>query len=109
MKKTFTFLALLTLLTPAFAENFFIPEWKNFCPISYINIDPNKNYIVPVKRYWALRRQTFESRMEQCQRVPEDKKYSCYAQIRELEGSESENYNKQLRFNTLSNILYQAL
>lgn len=85
MKKTLVLLSLITFAAPVFAEAFFAPEWREFSPASYVNLDTEKNYKQESKKYWADRKRTFEKRAEHCNQLPAKSHEACYAEVRKLE------------------------
>ena len=60
------FSVLLCSTTTLFAETFFEPQWNEFCPKQYINLDESKDYIKPEKSYWANRKREFNQRLQIC-------------------------------------------
>lgn len=49
MKKYILVLCTFLIISPAFADVFFEPQWNEFCPNKYANLDPEKDYILAEK------------------------------------------------------------
>lgn len=108
MKKIVLFLLTQIFISPIFAEVFFEPEWEDFCPNKYANIDTNKTYITGRARYWAERRKEFEKRLEKCNNVPTEMKNACYSNLRAIENSKSQVYSQDRRDRVLRTLLLNS-
>jgi hypothetical protein len=90
--KKFLLLAALSLCLPASAV--FEPEWSEFSPAAYINIDTTKSYILDEKKYWSARKIDFEKKKGYCLAMPEpDEKHACFKELRELQASKNRFYS----------------
>lgn len=103
MKKILLALLLLFLLSPSFAQAFFEPEWSDFCPKRYTNIDSNKLHLTGSARYWADRKKGFEKRLAKCNNLPSEKREACYDSLRMIENDKTNVYsqdrtNRALRY-----------
>lgn len=94
MKKIFMLSVITSLIAPAFADTVFSPDWKEFCPLQYANIDTQKDYKLTEKQYWANRKLTFEKRVEKCNALNPNQQEACYAKVRELENSANHTKNE---------------
>lgn len=91
IKKCILFMMLFITL-PAFA--YFEPEWSEFCPYNYRNIDVNKNYIAPIKKYWQQRRITFEKNLAYCKTLKDSN--ACFQELRKIENEKTEIAQKNM-------------
>lgn len=94
MKKIFMLSVIASLMAPAFADAVFAPDWKEFCPPQYANIDTQKDYKLAEKQYWANRKLNFEKRIEKCDSLNPNQQEACYAKVRELENSANSTKNE---------------
>ena len=84
MKKALILLVLILISSPVLA--YFEPEWSEFCPITYKNIDLTKNYKLPIKKYWQQRRIDFNKNLGYCKSIEnEEKRYNCFSELRRIE------------------------
>lgn len=109
MKKIFLILILfLFLCVEVHADDSFIPQWSEFCPVKYLNAEQMeymttsswKNILcivsllgikyriqyVKTNNYWVDRKNSFENEIGLCnENESNDDKISCYMKVRQLE------------------------
>jgi hypothetical protein len=93
MKKTLLFLLIICFSVPVFADAFFEPEWSEFAPSRYENINTSRWYYTSSGRYWSKRKQQFDKRLQKCKSLPESSREACYVMLRDIENNETANYN----------------
>lgn len=72
------------------------PQWEDFCPAPYRNLDSSKQYTMKNKKYWQVRKNEFEKSVDQCTaNFAGDKLSACYEQIRETEKTRTDNWYQQ--------------
>lgn len=88
------------------------PKWTDFCELGYENaVYKNSHDIFNIfsfvkservkKNYWAERRVSFESYLESCNKLDDDAKSACYAELRNIENQKNDLYRikrKQLLY-----------
>lgn len=89
MKKLFTTTLLLFISAPAFANAFFEPQWNEFCPNQYANLDPEKEYILAEKKYWQQRKKDFDKKVSHCKRLVPEMRAACFNDLRQIESNAS--------------------
>src|SRR5574344_1219265 len=89
-KISFLLIIFLSIM-PTFAT-FIEPEWSDFCPSEYLNLE-NKQYIIPEKNYWVQRRNDFENKKQMCR--AQDNKDACFNELRQSELSKNNLYFSQ--------------
>jgi hypothetical protein len=109
MKKIILFLIIFCFCLPVFAEVFFEPEWSEFCPSRYANIDSSRWHYTSSGRYWAKRKQQFENRLEKCNSLRESSREACYKTLREIENNETANYNNGKTSRTLRYMMINSM
>ena len=97
MKKQISTLLLLCAISPAFAEAYFEPQWNEFCPNQYINLDPEKDYILAEKKYWQQRKKEFDRKVTYCGHLSPLEKENCYNDLRRIEGNASATHIAEVR------------
>lgn len=109
MKKIILFFLALLIVLPCFAEVYFEPEWKEFCPSRYANISTNRWHCTSSGRYWAERKSVFEERLAKCNSLEGEEKSACYKSLRELEANASNMYNNERNRRALKNIMINSM
>lgn len=114
---------ILSVFTVAIAEdniqnaeeekiNVLPPKWTDYCEIGYENAVYKNNHDVfdifsfvkserMKKNYWAERRVSFENYLNSCNKLDDDAKVSCYAELRNIENHKNDLYRikrKQLLY-----------
>lgn len=88
------------------------PKWTDFCELGYENaVYKNSHDIFNIfsfvkservkKNYWAERRVSFESYLDSCNKLDDDTKSTCYAELRNIENQKNDLYRikrKQLLY-----------
>lgn len=88
------------------------PKWTDFCELGYENaVYKNSHDIFNIfsfvkservkKNYWAERRVSFESYLDSCNKIDDDAKSACYAELRNIENQKNDLYRikrKQLLY-----------
>ena len=83
---------------PVFAESYFAPQWNEFCPNQYANLDPEKDYILAEKKYWQKRKKDFDRKIKRCNSIiNEYEKEKCYNDLRQIEGNATALHIQELR------------
>ncbi len=108
IKKIITALFILSIFTPVFAQSFFEPEWKEFCPARYSNIKTDKFYLSSEGRYWSDRRKMFEERIDRCQKLNDDKN-TCFEELRTLEYKATQLHNEDIKSKALRSFVINSL
>lgn len=99
MKKQIITILLLCSISPVFAEAYFEPQWNEFCPNQYINLDPDKDYILAEKKYWQERKRDFDKKIAHCKSLEDnDKQEACYENIRRIETNASNTHLAELQY-----------
>lgn len=93
MKKIILILLITCFGIPAFAEVFFEPEWSEFAPSRYANVSTSRWHYTSSGRYWSKRKQQFDRRLQKCNSLPESSREACYGMLRDIESTETANYN----------------
>ena len=110
MKKFFISLALLLPLA-SIAEDFGlnVPQWKDFAPSAFIDVEEPKRlgkFNVTAK-YWYQRRLAFEEGLAVCSELTtHEEKFSCYENLKIKQFKENTEYNARIEAqqNSMSNI-----
>ena len=79
------------------------PKWTDFCELGYENaVYKNSHDIFNIfsfvkservkKNYWAERRVSFESYLDSCNKLDDDAKSACYAELRNIENQKNDLY-----------------
>lgn len=108
MKIILVFL-LLFIITPVFAEVFFVPEWSEFCPKKFQNISITRWHYTASGRYWSERKKKFEQRLEKCNSLSENLREACYKNLRDLENQATVNYNDNKTSSTLRYMMINSI
>ena len=88
------------------------PKWTDFCELGYENaVYKNSHDIFNIfsfvkservkKNYWAESRVSFESYLDSCNKLDDDAKSACYAELRNIENQKNDLYRikrKQLLY-----------
>lgn len=88
------------------------PKWTDFCELGYENaVYKNSHDIFNIfsfvkservkKNYWAERRVSFEGYLDSCNKLDDDAKSACYAELRNIENQKNDLYRikrKQLLY-----------
>lgn len=98
MKRIIAFILTILTVSPVFGE-VFAPQWDEFCPPSYVNLDKDKSYFLAEKKYWVARKKVFEDKMIYCE-ARKDKE-GCYNGLRQQE------FNKNNIYFTQQQVVYQ--
>ena len=109
MKKTVFTLVFLVFVIPVFAEVFFEPQWEEFCPKRYVNINPNSWHYTLSGKYWALRKKIFEQRLAKCNSLSGEKKEACYSNLRDIETSATQLRNQERGTNVLKYMMINSM
>ena len=81
MKKFLIASLFILLCLPSFAVD--IPQWSEFCPAQYLNVQSAT--FNTDKNYWHNRRLQFENSLEVCrQKIGTEREY-CYSELRDVE------------------------
>ena len=107
--KKILFLLIICLSVPVFAEAFFEPEWSEFAPSRYENINASRWHYTSSGRYWAKRKQQFEKRLQKCNSLSETSREACYKTLREIENNETANYNNGKTSSTLRYMMINSM
>ena len=100
MKKFFISLALLLPLA-SFAEDFGlnIPQWKDFAPTAFVDVNEPKGlgkFNVTAK-YWYERRLAFEEGLAICAELEtHEEKFGCYERLKIKQFKENTEYNAKI-------------
>lgn len=100
MKKFFISLALLLPLA-SFAEDFGlnIPQWKDFAPTAFVDVNEPKGigkFNVTAK-YWYERRLAFEEGLAVCAELEtHEEKFGCYERLKIKQFKENTEYNAKI-------------
>ncbi len=108
MKKTLTTLLLLASTTTVFSETFFAPEWNDFAPSNFKNINPEGFHWTASGRYWAERKTKFDNRINQCNSLDGNAKTACYKELRDIEVNANKMYYKRSTSNALNNLIFSS-
>ena len=68
MKKFIYLLFFQILFYPCFADDFIRPNWKEFCPKRYENVNKDVWRYTSSGRYWSKRKKDFEVKLKNCDR-----------------------------------------
>ncbi len=90
------------LLLPTYAETFFEPEWSEFCPAKYSNVDTGGHFLSSTAKYWAGRKQMFDKRVAQCKSLESAKQGQCYEELRQLEINATKRHNDEIKTNAIN-------
>lgn len=91
------------------AAAFFAPEWSEFCPAQYANLE-NKSYLLPEKVYWLQRRLNFEEKKKMC--LSQEDQGACYSELRQSENNKNKIYYEEKRLRQEreeSNMFYDSM
>lgn len=109
MKKIILLFLITSFCVPVLAEVFFEPEWSEFCPARYANINESRWHYTSSGRYWAKRKQQFEKRLEKCNSLIDSSKEACYKTLREIENNETASYNNGKTSRTLRYMMINSM
>ena len=97
MKKYILVLCTFLIISPVFADVFFEPQWNEFCPNKYANLDPEKDYILADKKYWQQRKKEFDQKVKHCKSLVPEQLAACYENLRQIEGNATATHVEELR------------
>lgn len=89
MKRLLTATLILLISAPVFANAFFEPQWNEFCPNQYANLDPEKDYILAEKKYWQQRKKDFDKKVSRCNSLVPEMRAACFNDLRQIESNAS--------------------
>lgn len=102
MKKILILLAIMVPIS-VIAEEAFSgvnePEWKDFAPHAYINIEQPKGIgkLNETASYWYKRKADFESSIKECREMTDyDAQLSCYQEVKIKQYQKNSDYNARL-------------
>lgn len=100
MKKVLILLAFILPLAVV-AEDFGIniPEWKDFCPSAFVDVqEPGRLAKLNVAaNYWYQRRVDFEAGLEECKALEtNDERFNCYERLKVKQFKENTDYNARI-------------
>ena len=75
------------------------PEWKDFAPHAYINIEQPKGIgkLNETASYWYKRKADFESSIKECREMTDyDAQLSCYQEVKIKQYQKNSDYNARL-------------
>ena len=75
------------------------PEWKDFAPHAYINIEQPKGIgkLNETASYWYKRKADFESSIKECREMTNyDAQLSCYQEVKIKQYQKNSDYNARL-------------
>lgn len=101
MKKTLVLLALFLPLCVIAddADGIIEPEWKDFTPPAYVNIDEPKGLgkLNETASYWYKRKVEFDSAIEKCRNLESgEDKYSCFQDVKVKQYQKNSDYNARI-------------
>lgn len=98
MKQLLIFYLIYLTTIPAYSESYFAPQWNEFCPNQYANLDPEKDYILAEKKYWQQRKKDFDRKVKRCSFISNDfDKEKCYNDLRQIEGNATALHIQEVR------------
>ena len=96
-------LATIMLLIPlaVVADDFGIkvPEWKDFAPKSFVDVQEPKLFkrLNVTAKYWYERRTAFEDGIAECQTIEVyDERFTCYEALKVKQFKENTDYNARI-------------
>ena len=100
MKKALITLALLLPLG-AFASDYGIkvPEWKDFAPKTFVDVQEPKLFkrLNVTAKYWYERRVAFEEELAECQALEaHEERFSCYENLKIKQFKQNTDYNARI-------------
>ena len=100
MKKALITLALLLPLG-AFANDYGIkvPEWKDFAPKTFVDVQEPKWFkrLNVTAKYWYERRVAFEDDLAECQTLEaHEERFSCYENLKIKQFKQNTDYNARI-------------
>lgn len=97
MKKFIYLLFFQILFYPCFADDFIRPNWKEFCPKRYENVNKDVWRYTSSGRYWSKRKKDFEVKLKNCDMLNEVQRTACYNNLRENELDKTKVFMKEKR------------
>lgn len=97
MKKYIILFMLSLYISPAFANTFFEPQWNEFCPSQYANLDLEKDYILAEKKYWQQRKKDFNRKLRYCNVLSDNQRGACYDNLRLVESNATSTHLAEVR------------
>ena len=100
MKKFLVSLALLLPLA-SYAEDFGlnVPQWKDFAPTAFINVEEPRGFgkFNVTAKYWFERKLAFEEGISECMALEtHEEKFSCYEKLKILQFKLNTEYNAKI-------------
>lgn len=97
MKNVIILLLVLIIPVPVLATAFFEPQWNEFCPNKYINLDPDKEYVLSEKVYWQQRKKDFDKKVGYCKKMIPEQRVDCYNNLRQIESNASATHIQEIK------------
>ena len=100
MKKTILMALFLSTLS-CYAEDFGlnVPEWKDFAPTAFIDVDEPKGFgkFNVTAKYWYERKIAFEEGIRNCQDLEtHEEKFTCYEELKVKQFKLNTEYNAKI-------------
>lgn len=92
----------LFLTLPSFAENFLEPDWSEFCPNKYVNINENRNYFTSTAKYWVERKKIFNKRIAECKNLNHELQGQCYRELRQIETNATKTHSDEIHASAIN-------
>ena len=108
MKKILLIVFVLFSLS-VYANSFFEPQWQEFCPSRYANVDSSKWYYTASGKYWAKRRKLFEERLAKCNGLSLELRDACYQSLREIETNATQMYANEKSSKALKYMMINSM
>lgn len=83
---------------PAYSNTYFEPQWNEFCPNQYINLDTEKNYKLAEKKYWQQRKEDFDEKINTCKSLIPEEHSACYNNLRLVESNATATHIQELQY-----------
>ena len=100
--KKLCILIMILISCPVYADSFFEPDWSEFCPNKYIDINENGDYISSTAKYWAERKKLFKQRVAKCRNLDYEQQKWCYSELSTLESNATRTHNDEVRANAIN-------
>ena len=112
MKKILATMMLLIPLT-AIADDFGmkVPEWKDFAPKSFVDVDePRFKRLNVTAKYWYDRRMAFEEGLAECQLLENyEERFSCYENLKIQQFKQNSDYNARIEARMQNSVEMQQM
>ncbi len=103
MNKFILLILAAAFILPVQAEEqdygFTIPEWGDFAPSAYVNVEEPKGLgkLNEIASYWYKRKTDFEAGLEECKALEtNDERFTCYDQLKVQQYKENSDYNAKM-------------